>query len=99
MFSATLATVSMMSSSVRPEARACSRSASLTSPRCTTRLRASLRFEDGVDLLCRSSGMTRVSDIFLGEADFAADEGVRAEAVGAHVTLGDDEGDLLPDLG
>ena len=43
--------------------------------------------------------MTRLSDIFLGEADFSADIGVRAEAVGAHVTLGDNESDLLPDPG
>ena len=61
--------------------------------------KAACQFEDGVDLLCRSSGMTRVSDIFLGQADLAADEGMCAQAVGAHVTLGDDEGDLLPDLG
>ncbi len=60
---------------------------------------AAREFEDGVGLLGCGVGMTRVSDVFLGEADFAADERVRAEAVAAEVALSDGKGDLLTDLG
>ena len=60
---------------------------------------AARELEDGVGLLGRGVGMTRVGDVFLREADFAADERVRAEAVAAQVALGDGKGDLLTDLG
>ncbi|MEA3164622.1 MAG: hypothetical protein QOE88_2440 [Verrucomicrobiota bacterium] len=55
--------------------------------------------EDCVGLLGSGGSVARVVDVLLCQADLTSQKGVRAQAVAAHVALGDGEGDLFADLG
>jgi hypothetical protein len=96
MLSTTLATVSTISPSVRPAARALEvrvfHFAALDDD-------ASHEFQNRVCLARSGSGANSVRYVFLSEADLVSDKRVGAQAIAAQVAFGDGEGDLLADPG
>ncbi len=60
---------------------------------------AARELEDRIGLISPGGGVAGVGDVLVCESDLAAEERVRAQAVAAQVALGDNERDLLADLG